>query len=309
MYRPEKIIDSHVHLLTDVTHRAKLEAMSVLDDGLVRAYRQRWRASLASRKEEGPEPVPGDVEAVALRWERELDRAGIEKAVFFTSDEAHDELARFLSLRPDRFIGYTTFDPTREGSSDLLARQVREHGVRGIKLYPMKRHFHVHDLACYRVYEVCRELDLPVLIHFGLSISATHDLSYGNPLDLATPALKFHSVRWIIPHFGAGFFREVLLLAAQYDNVLVDTSSSNDWVRFSPYPATLKDLFARTYEAVGSKRILFGTDSSFFPRGYRTNLLEEQLSVCNELGLAKDEIDDIFHGNIAKTLRLEGAHA
>jgi predicted TIM-barrel fold metal-dependent hydrolase len=66
----------------------------------------------------------------------------------------------------------------------------------------------------------------------------------------------------------------------------------------------LKHLFERSYETVGAKRIVFGTDSSFFPRGFRTNILEEQLRICNELGFKKDEIDGIFGDNIVRILRL-----
>jgi hypothetical protein len=143
-----------------------------------------------------------------------------------------------------------------------------------------------------------------VIIHFGLSINVTHDLSFGNPLALSGLALRFPRLKWIVPHFGTGFFRELLLLAAQYPNVYVDTSSSNNWIRHSPYPLTVKDLFQRTYETVGSKRIVFGSDSSFFPRGYRTNILEEQLRICSELGLSRDETDDIFFRNIEQILSL-----
>jgi predicted TIM-barrel fold metal-dependent hydrolase len=304
MYRPTRIIDSHIHLITEGTHRAKLEMMSKLDDQLLEAYHQRWEKSLSARNEEGPETSPAEVVVVASKWEKELDRVGIERAVFFTSDEAHEELARFISLKPERFIGYTTFNPIDKGSADLLKKQIDEDAVRGIKLYPMKRYFHVNDPACFPVYEVCQEARIPILIHFGLSISAFHDLSYGNPLDLSTPALRFPSVCWIIPHFGTGFFREALLVAAQYNNVYFDTSSSNAWVQYSPHKMTVKELFLRAYETLGARRILFGTDSSFFPRGYRTNILEEHLSICNELGMAREEIDGIFHHNIIEILQL-----
>jgi predicted TIM-barrel fold metal-dependent hydrolase len=246
------------------------------------------------------------VVTVAGKWEKELDRAGLEKAVFFTSDEVHDELMRFVSLNPDRFYGYTTFDPTHEKSAEVLKRQVQRDGIKGVKLYPMKRYFHVDDPRCFPVYEVCQELNVPILIHFGLSISATHDLQFGNPLDLSGPALRFPSVRWIIPHFGTGFFREVLLLAAQYNNISVDTSSSNNWIQYSPYPLTLEAVFEKTYETVGSKRILFGTDSSFFPRGFRKNILEEQLRIWNDLTLSENEIEDIFYHNIVAILESSG---
>jgi predicted TIM-barrel fold metal-dependent hydrolase len=168
----------------------------------------------------------------------------------------------------------------------------------------MAQHFKVNDPACFQVYQVCQDHRLPVIIHFGLSINATHDLSYGNPLDLSTPALRFPGVKWIIPHFGTGLFRETLLVAAQYGNVFIDTSSSNDWIKYSPYELTHKDLFRRTYESLGSKRIIFGSDSSFFPRGFRKKILDQQLKICNELGFSSREVDDIFHGNIATILCL-----
>ena len=46
-------------------------------------------------------------------------------------------------------------------------------------------------------------------------------------------------------------------------NVLLDTSSSNRWIRYIP-GLTLADVFRHSLEVVGSERLLFGTDSSFF---------------------------------------------
>jgi predicted TIM-barrel fold metal-dependent hydrolase len=278
--------------------------MSRLDERLLRAYHERWQDSLSSRNEEQPEPDPKDVATVAELWEKELDRAGVEKAVFFTSTESHDEILRFVALRPERFIAYTTLNPARDGSADILERQISENGIKGLKLYPMARHFRVNDPACCPVFRVCQEHSLPVVVHFGLSINAAHDLSYGQALDLSAPALRFPAVKWIIPHFGAGFFREAFLVAAQYSNVYIDTSSSNNWIRYSPTPLTVADLFKRTREALGSRRIIFGTDSSFFPRGFRGKILEQQLSICNDLGFSESEIDDIFYGNIREILNL-----
>ncbi|MFH1572501.1 MAG: amidohydrolase family protein [Acidobacteriota bacterium] len=304
MYRPEKIIDCHIHLITAETQRGRRAWLETLDERLRRAYHERWEQSLSARDEERPEPSPGPVAQVAERWEGELAAAGVARAVFFSSVESGDEIVRFATLKPDRFIGFTTFNPTVPQNAELLHKLVREAGIRGLKLYPMALKFRIDDPGCFPVYQACDELRLPVIIHFGLSINATHDLSYGNPMSLATPALRFPGVKWIIPHFGAGFYRETLLLAAQYGNVFVDTSSSNNWIRYSPAPVTLRDLFGRTCEALGAKRILFGSDSSFFPRGYRRNILADHLKTCNELGLSAAEIDDIFFNNIAEVLAL-----
>jgi hypothetical protein len=302
MYRPGKIIDSHLHLVTAGTHRVKLQRLSGLDPRLVEAYQRRWNDSLASRRETTPEADPPDVQTVARRWTAALDAAGIERGVFFTSPDYHDDLLTFISLNPGRLVGYTTFDPTDRASADLLRRQVGEHGVQGLKLYPMAQGYHVDDEACSAVYGVCEAKRLPVIIHFGISISATHDLRCGSPIDLAGPALRYPSVNWIIPHFGAGFFRETLMVAAQYQNVHIDTSSSNNWTRSAPHPLTVTDLFRRTLDTVGSERLIFGTDSSFFPRGYRTNILNDQLAICHDLNLSPEQIDSIFRGNIRRIL-------
>lgn len=302
MHRPGKIIDSHIHLVTSGTHEVKLRRLSGLDPRLVEAYRRRWNDSLASRSEEAPEADPVHVQIVAKRWEAALDAAGIERGVFFTSPDYHDDLLTFISLNPERFVGYTTFDPTDRANAELLRRQIDEHGVRGLKLYPMAQRFRVDDEACNQVYAVCEAKGIPVIIHFGISINATHDLRYGNPIDLSGPALRYPSVHWIIPHFGAGFFRETLMVAVQHQNVYIDTSSSNNWVTWDPHRFTVADLFRRTVDAVGSERLLFGTDSSFFPRGYRTNILNDQLAICDNLGLSPEQIDSIFCGNIRRVL-------
>ncbi len=302
MHRPGRIIDSHIHLVTSGTHKAKLRRLSGLDPRLAEAYRRRWNDSLASRREQTPEADPVHVQIVAKRWEAALDAAGIERGVFFTSPDYHDDLLTFISLNPERFVGYTTFDPTDRANAELLRRQVDEHGVRGLKLYPMAQGFRVDDEACDEVYDVCEAKGIPVIIHFGISIDATHDLRYGNPLDLSGPALRYPSVNWIIPHFGAGFFRETLMVAVQRHNVYIDTSSSNNWVTWDPCRLTVSDLFGRTVDAVGSDRLLFGTDSSFFPRGYRTNILNDQLAICDDLGLSPEQIDSIFCGNIRRIL-------
>lgn len=302
MHRPGKIIDSHIHLVTAGTHAMKLRRLSRLNPRLAEAYRRRWSDSLASRREDTPETDPVDVQTVARRWTTALDAAGIDQSVFFTSPDYHDDLLTFLSLNPERFVCYTTFDPTIRANADLLRRQVGEHGVRGLKLYPMAQGFRVDDEACTAVYQECEAKRIPVIIHFGISIDATHDLRYGNPLDLSGPALRYPSVNWIIPHFGAGFFRETLMVAAQYQNVYIDTSSSNNWVMWTPHRLSVADLFRRTLDTVGSERLLFGTDSSFFPRGYRTNILNDQLAICDDLRLSPEWIDNIFYGNIRRIL-------
>lgn len=85
----------------------------------------------------------------------------------------------------------------------------------------------------------------------------------------------------------------------------IDTSGSNQWVQWMPYDLSIKDLFRKGVETVGAERIIFGTDSSYFPRGFSEPYLREQLKACYELGLTKNQIEAIFHDNAARLLKLD----
>ena len=71
-----------------------------------------------------------------------------------------------------------------------------------------------------------------------------------------------------------------------------------------PYDLSLKDLFRKANETIGPERLIFGTDSSYFPRGFSLEYLREQLKVCYELGFTEEAIQRIFHDNAAEMLGL-----
>ena len=76
-------------------------------------------------------------------------------------------------------------------------------------------------------------------------------------------------------------------------------------MRWLPYPLTLEDLFRKAYETLGPERILFGTDSSYFPRGFSQRYLQDQLRVCYNLSFKEADVRNIFSGNAARLLELE----
>ena len=79
-------------------------------------------------------------------------------------------------------------------------------------------------------------------------------------------------------------------------NVVLDTSSSNGWIRYHP-GLTLATAFRQALSVVGPDRLLFGTDSSFFPRGWVKDVFEQQSGILREIGASDDVRDRIFGGN------------
>jgi len=115
-------------------------------------------------------------------------------------------------------------------------------------------------------------------------------------------AQAYPTVPFVIPHFGCGYLRDLLQLCWACANVYVDTSGNNEWTRWYPYPLSLEALFQRFYETIGPRRIIFGSDSSWFPRGFARRYLADQLRACQQLQMPATDIELIFGGNARRLL-------
>jgi predicted TIM-barrel fold metal-dependent hydrolase len=137
---------------------------------------------------------------------------------------------------------------------------------------------------------------LSVGVRKTLGLTSPFDLRLGDPLAVAAVAVRYPGTPVIIPHFGAGMFREALMAVEAAPNILLDTSSSNSWIRLVP-GVTTASVFARAIEVAGASRLLFGTDSSFFPRGWQRPLYEAQCAVLADIGADAGTTAAIMGGN------------
>jgi hypothetical protein len=74
---------------------------------------------------------------------------------------------------------------------------------------------------------------------------------------------------------------------------------------------TLVEVFRRALAVVGPDRLIFGTDSSYFPRGWHRVIYGAQRTALDELGLESAVVEQIFGGNFERVFpaRLAGAPA
>ena len=63
---------------------------------------------------------------------------------------------------------------------------------------------------------------------------------------------------------------------------------------------TLADVFRTALSVVGPSRLLFGSDSSFFPRGWQKSIFDEQQQVLKALGVSAADQAAIFGGNFER---------
>jgi predicted TIM-barrel fold metal-dependent hydrolase len=90
------------------------------------------------------------------------------------------------------------------------------------------------------------------------------------------------------------------MLADLCPNVYLDTSSSNSWMRYEGLD--LATVFRRALAVTGPNRLLFGSDSSFFPRGWNHEIFETQTRVLLDLGIGSVDARQILGGNLHRIL-------
>ncbi len=258
---------------------------------------------------------PTDPVRLADHWVIELDRYNVSRAVVISSIPGDgSSIAEAVRVYPDRFIGMATVNPFLAVSEELIEHKAREWGFRGIILYPSMHRFSASSERLYPIYRLARRYHLAVYIHFGhlripprkwWNLPDLYDPHYCDPHDLHQVAADFPSVNFVVPSFGAGMLHSLLRLAVQCPNIYLDTSSSNSWILDQSEFDSLREVFERSLEVFGPARIIFGTDSGTFPRGWRRDIYQQQLDILNSIGLSSRAIEAIMAQNARHVFGLD----
>jgi predicted TIM-barrel fold metal-dependent hydrolase len=254
--------------------------------------------------------VPGTPYQLADRWVAELDRHAVSRAAMIASVPGDAEsVAAAVRRHPTRLVGFFMVDPTEPAALVDAAASIDRDGLRAICLFPAMHRYALQDDHVRRLFAVAAARPgTAVFVHCGvlsvgvrkkLGLPSLFDIRFGNPLDLHALALAYPSVPIVIPHFGAGMLREALMVADLCPNILFDTSSSNGWIKYMP-GLTLEAVFKQTLAVLGPDRLLFGSDSSFFPRGWVKDVYEHQSATLDALGVDAEGKAKIFGGNFER---------
>jgi predicted TIM-barrel fold metal-dependent hydrolase len=258
----------------------------------------------------GWEAPPEEPELLADRWLADLDTHGVASAALIASIPGDEEsVARAVARHPERFHGQFLMNPL---APDAAARVelAFSSGLRTICLFPAMHRYSVADERLEPLWPLAEGRN--VFVHCGvlsvgvrkkLGLPSPFDMRFSNPLDIHNVALRHPRIRFVIPHFGAGFFREALMLADLCPNVYLDTSSSNSWTSYAEAPLDLESVFRRTLAVTGPGRLLFGTDSSYFPRGWVRGVYDTQIQALRNIGIGKPDAAAIFGDNLLSLQR------
>jgi len=293
------VSDAHVHFFSHAFFSSLAAQTNVLSP----------EAVAASLGWDAPPPEP---EALAELWARELDRHGVARAALIASvpkDEA--SVAAAIACFPERFYGYFMVNPLAPDSLERVERALNA-GLQGICLFPAMHRYSIDHRQVEPILQAASTRSgIVIFVHCGvltvgvrrkLGLSSPFDMRYSNPIDLHPIALLHPKLNFVVPHFGAGYLREALMLCDLCPNVSLDTSSSNSWIRYHAPELDLKAVFRQALAVAGPTRLLFGTDSSFFPRGWHAAIFHAQAQILANMSLSRADAESILGGNLNRLL-------
>ena len=304
-----EVADAHVHFFSPAFFRSLSEQKRAMEHKSPEEVRGAAEAAALLGWDQ-----PASPEDLADRWIAEMDRHGVARAVLIASIP-NDTVSVGLAVEkyPARFTAVYMANPTLP-SPDIRFESARiEDEVSGVFLFPaMHRYSLHHDRVWALIQVLAGHPGALAYVHCGvlsvgfrtkLGLPSHFDMRYSNPIDLHALASNFPRANFVIPHFGAGYFREALMVADLCPNIYLDTSSSNRWTRYQSFDLDLAGVFRKALDVLGPKRLLFGTDSSWFPRGWVKQVFDDQVQALLRAGADEEVARAIFGGNLRNLIQ------
>lgn len=197
----------------------------------------------------------------------------------------NDFIAREVAQFPDRFFGFGTLHPESEDIAGDF-HHLLENGLRGVKIHPDIQAFKLDDYRCLKMYELCEEAGVPILIHTG-----DYRYDFSNPNRLR-PILDIYTNLTVIGAHLAGWsvWEEAYEKLHDCKNLMVDCSST---FRFWE-----KDKAGEMIRRWGAERVMFGSDYPMWDPG-------KELDILLSLGLTDEEERLILGENAVRLFGLE----
>ena len=218
---------------------------------------------------------------------RSMEKYGIDKRCVSwwqphnAPDKGNREIADIVKQHPDKLIGFAVINPRwPKESVDEVIKAKEVYNMAGLKFHPAACHYRPDLPVMDRVMSKAIDLDFPMLFHCGAD-------EYSNPHNLVNLASRFLEATIIMAHMGEEAWFEAISLAGSQDNIILDTTGSQNWYRIINY----------ALDMVGEERIVFGMD---FPAYYPG----PELAKVIEADITEEQREKILYKNAARILKI-----
>jgi len=234
-----------------------------------------------------------------------LDAVGVERAglinyvapdVIGYTSAVNDFVAEYQKADPKRLIAFGSVHPKH--TKDVARETKRLLGplkLQGIKLHPPHQLFAANDYATgrypqlRRLYAMCQDSGIPVMVHTGTSVFPAARSKFGDPMQVDDVAVDFPDLPIILAHGGRPLWCDTaFFLVRRHRNVYMDISSIP--------PRRLLGYFPRLEEI--ADKVLFGSD---WP-GPGVPGIAENVKAVRTLTISAAAKRKILSGNATKIL-------
>ncbi len=218
---------------------------------------------------------PKELEAI-------LDAHGLDMTMVMAPTAQYPDnqaLAKAIDGNP-RFIGFAVVNPYGPGGGvPELDRAVREWGMKGLKLMPLRHGYEADGEVPRRIMARAAELHIPVSIHSGAQFCL--------PWQIADLAQAFPSVPVIMDHMGFRYYVDgAINVARRVGNIYLETAL-----------VSMPGYIRMAVDQVGADRVIYGSD---YPTGHPAGML----AIIKAAGLTERDEAKVMGDNLARLLKL-----
>lgn len=230
---------------------------------------------------------------------RDFESAGISKVLFTGRDiettaqwkVTNDYVADVCKQYPNKVYGFAGIDPLKGGNAvKEIFRSVRNLGLKGVSIDPFAAGLYPNDAKMYPIYEICVELDVPIILTLGPLPMPGFYRSYGSPVPVDVVATDFPDLKIVCSHSIWPFVYEMMSIAFRHENVYVETSV----YQFLPGA----ELMWQAANNILMDKMIFATGHPFAP-------FKETVERFKKIPLSEEAFKKVTYENAARLLKID----
>lgn len=193
--------------------------------------------------------------------------------------------------------GFSIDNHTDEDLKDYR-RWIKEGYVKGLKIYSGYDHYYPYDERYQRVYDMCIEFDVPVMVHTGDTLSKKSKLRYAQPLNLDDVAVDNPELKIIMCHVGNPWIEDAQEVIYKNKNVYGDISGFvvGDFDHY--FEKMMSEKISELINYAGEpKYLLYGTD-------WPISTMDSYLNFVAKLKIKRDFRDLLMYKNAKKLFKI-----
>jgi len=250
-----------------------------------------------------------------------MDKVGLERVVLFAVPphrseaakglkEPHkkiiDDIAKLVSVDPDRLIGFAWIEPTLEDAQAGVDYAFGEKNLRGVKMIP--NHWYPADERAQACYQKIDGYGKPMLFHTGILWGTSDTSQYCRPAYYEI-MLHYPNIKFAMAHMSWPWTDECFAVCGKFR--AAGGYKRDSWRAFvditSGAPRIWKvDALRKALAYLGDRNLIYGSDcfAAEDPDELNGNLQMDR-EILRECGCSDEAMERIFTTNTLTWLGIE----